>query len=203
MGIPTLPAGPKSAFGTVFSPFPSPDLFLTQLFLVPGPKKYSGGKWFLRRDGVPAFPESPFAGFRELSDGRVMSFEYGSARREFVKVSTEISVRYKFLSKVIDLGDDSIYEGTTSRIAASGCLLSGKIPSVSWIPGLLMGKIVIGVNILLPNVMTPVKALARVAWVEAIPEGSEKCTLGLTFKEISKEHQDELLRYMIRAQISR
>ncbi len=132
-----------------------------------------------------------------------MSFEYGSARKEFVKVSTEIPVRYKFLSKAIDLNDDAIYEGTTSRISAGGFLLMGKIPSVSWIPGLLMEKIVVGVNLLLPSLPGPVKALTRVAWVEAFQEGSDRCALGLMFREISKESQDEVLKYMIRAQLVR
>lgn len=132
-----------------------------------------------------------------------MSFEYESARKEFVKVRTEIPVRYKFLSKVADLGDESIYEGATSRISASGFLLIGRIPSVSWIPALLMEKIVIGVNLLLPSLPVPVKALTRVGWVEAIPEGTERCALGLMFKEISKESQDEVLKYMIRAQLVR
>ena len=132
-----------------------------------------------------------------------MSFAYDSVKREFVKVSTEIPVRYKFLSHQIDLAEEGIFEGTTSRISAKGFLLQGKIPSLSWIPGLLMGNIVIGVNILLPNVAMPVKALTQVAWVEACPEGSEKWAVGLTFKEISKENQDEVLKYMIRSQLTR
>lgn len=131
-----------------------------------------------------------------------MSFAYESTKREFVKIGTEIPVRYKFLSHDIDLGEESIHEGTTTRISARGFLLVGKIPSLSWIPGLLMEKIVIGVNILLPSLAIPVKALTRVAWIEAIPEGTEKCPLGLTFKEISKENQDEVLKYMIRSQLT-
>ena len=132
-----------------------------------------------------------------------MSFEYESARREFVKTGVEIPIRYKFLSRVIDLGEEAVYEGTTCRISAAGFLLVGKIPSMSWIPGLLMGKILVGVNVLLPNADMPIKALTRVEWVEAISEGSEKCAFGLTFKEISKEHQDEILKFMIRSQLTR
>ncbi len=132
-----------------------------------------------------------------------MSFEYESERKTFVKINTDIPVRYKFLSKVIDLADENIYEGTTAHISGHGLLLVGKIPSVSWIPGLLMEKIVLGLNILLPSIDAPVKALARAAWVEAIPEGSEKCALGLQFKEISKECQDQILKYIIRAQMTR
>ena len=132
-----------------------------------------------------------------------MSFEFESERKGFVKINTDIPVRYKFLSKAIDLADENIHEGTTSHISGNGLLLLGKIPSVSWIPGLLMEKIVLGLNILLPSLDAPVKALTRVAWVEAIPEGSEKCAMGLTFKEISKDNQDQILKYIIRAQMTR
>ncbi len=125
-----------------------------------------------------------------------------STRCQFTKVRTDIPVRYKFFSKSIDLQNDTVYEGTTSRLSANGLLLVGKIPSLSWIPGLLVGKIVIGVNVLLPNVAVPIKALTRVAWIEAIPEGSERCTMGLTFTDIAKEHQDEILKFMIRSQIT-
>jgi c-di-GMP-binding flagellar brake protein YcgR len=132
-----------------------------------------------------------------------MSFEYESARKEYMRTSIDIPVRYKFLSKAVELEDAQIFEGTTARIATSGFLLVGKIPSMSWIPGLLTGKILIGVNILLPSAAVAVKALTRVAWVEAIPEGSERCALGLSFKEITKENQDELLKFMIRSQLTR
>jgi hypothetical protein len=66
-----------------------------------------------------------------------------------------------------------------------------------------MEKIVIGVNLLLPSLPVPIKALTRVAWVEAIQEGTDRCAMGLTFKEISKDNQDEVLKYMIRAQLVR
>ena len=94
-----------------------------------------------------------------------MSFECAAAKTGFVKIRTDIPVRYKFLSKTIDLADENIYEGTTAQISGHGLFLTGKIPSVSWIPGLLMGKILLGMNLLLPSLDEPVKALSRVAWV--------------------------------------
>ena len=59
-----------------------------------------------------------------------------------------------------------------------------------------------GVNILLPSLDAPIKALTRVAWIEAFQKGSDKCAMGLRFKEISKENQDEILKYIIKAQIT-
>ncbi|MGQ9592607.1 MAG: PilZ domain-containing protein [Planctomycetota bacterium] len=132
-----------------------------------------------------------------------MSFEYESEKREFVRIHTDIPVRYKFLSRSIPLESEGVFEGTTSNLSGSGLLLVGKIPGMSWIPGLLMGEILIGVNILLPLLDVPVKALARIAWIEAFSKGSEKCAMGLRFQEISKESQDEILKYVIKAQIVR
>jgi c-di-GMP-binding flagellar brake protein YcgR len=132
-----------------------------------------------------------------------MSTNYVIEKRDFVRVHTDIPVRYKFLSRSIPLESEGIFEGTTSNLSGSGILLVGKIPGMSWIPGLLMGEILIGVNLLLPSIDVPIKALTRVAWVEAFEKGSDKCAMGLRFKEISKENQDEILKYIIKAQITR
>lgn len=132
-----------------------------------------------------------------------MSFEYETEKREFVRIHTDIPVRYKFLSRAIPVEADTIYEGTTANLSGSGLLLMGRLPGLSWIPGLLMGEILVGVNILLPMLEAPIKALCRVSWIEAFQKGSEKCALGLRFKEISKENQDEILKYIIKAQITR
>ena len=47
----------------------------------------------------------------------------------------------------------------------------------------------------------PIKALGRVAWIEAFQKGSDRCALGIRYKEIAKPHQDEILKYIIKAQI--
>ena len=132
-----------------------------------------------------------------------MSFEYITEKREFVRIQTDIPIRYKFLSKTIDVGTDQIYEGSTTNLSASGLLLVGKIPSVSWIPALLMEEIIIGLNLLLPSLDAPIKALGKVSWVEAFHKGSDRCAMGLKFKDIAKAHQDEILKYIIKAQIAK
>ncbi len=132
-----------------------------------------------------------------------MSFECRASKSGYIKIRTEIPVRYKFLSKVIDLADETVYEGITTQISGHGLFLVGKIPSVSWIPGLLMSKIVLGMNILLPSADKPVKALTKAAWVEAVEEGTEKCGIGLTFMEIEKDQQDEIMKYVIRTQLTK
>ncbi|MEM7167516.1 MAG: PilZ domain-containing protein [Planctomycetota bacterium] len=123
-------------------------------------------------------------------------------RRQFVRLATDIPVRYKFLSRVIDLGDEQIYEGRTTNLSAGGCLLVAKIPNMNWIPALLMGKILMGVNLLLPSVDEPIKALCMPTWMESFEEPSQPLTLGVTFNDLPKQHQDEITRYIIRSQMT-
>ncbi len=132
-----------------------------------------------------------------------MSFEYESEKREFVRINTDIPIRYKFLSKSVPLDGQGIFEGSTANVSGSGLLLVGKVPSISWIPGLLTEDILIGINMLLPSLDMPVKALTRVSWVEAMVKGNDRCAMGLKFKEIAKEQQDEILKYIIKAQIAK
>lgn len=124
-------------------------------------------------------------------------------RRQFVRLATDIPVRYKFLSRVIDLGSDGIYEGRTGNVSAGGCLMVGKIPNLNWIPALLMGKILVGVNLLLPSSDEPIKALSVVTWMEAFKEPSEPVTFGIAFNDLAKQYQDDIMKFIIRSQMTR
>ncbi|PCJ15501.1 MAG: hypothetical protein COB10_00970 [Planctomycetota bacterium] len=126
-----------------------------------------------------------------------------SQRREFVRLHTEIPVRYKFLSKEVEIPEDSVFEGSTSQIGGGGLMLHGRIPSFNWIPALLMGKIHLGVNLLLPSLDQAIKGLCQVSWIEEIPENRDRCSVGLRFIDIQKEDQDQVIKYLIRSQVRR
>lgn len=123
-----------------------------------------------------------------------------SDRRDFVRVAVSLPVRYKFLTPGADKRDDTVYDGTTSNISAGGILLRGKIPANDWLVELLLQKVVLGINMLLPGTQDPVKALARVSWVEGLTVQAQ-CAMGLIFKEISKENQDKIVQFIIRSQM--
>ena len=127
---------------------------------------------------------------------------YEQERREFVRIRIEIPVRYKFLCKTrTDKELEHIYEGSTSNISGGGLLLLGKIPVLGWIPELLMQKIVVGCNIMLPDFDQPIKVLTRVAWIETVDEQTLRCAVGLRFKEVTNEDRDRLFHFVIKAQM--
>jgi c-di-GMP-binding flagellar brake protein YcgR len=120
-------------------------------------------------------------------------------KRKFVRISSSLPVRYRFLPSSDDFRDDTIREGLTDNIGGGGLLLTGQVPSMEWITELLMEKILIGLTMDLPGCQTPVRAIAKVAWLEAVDQNTEVCQLGLTFKEITGEDRDRILNLVIKA----
>lgn len=123
-------------------------------------------------------------------------------RREFVRVRAEVPVRYKFLS---DLAKgpamDAVYDGHTDNLSGTGLLLLGKVPVLDWIPEILMQKIVIGLNLHIPDASLPLKILGRVAWIETIEEKTQRCYMGVHFREITTQDKDLIYRFIIRMQM--
>lgn len=123
-------------------------------------------------------------------------------KREFIRVKVAAPVRYKFFAPDLEHTDlDKIHEGTTSNLSGGGLLLRARIPRLEWLAGLLSGRIKVGVNLILPTFELPVKALARVMWIEDLEEETQKANLGLRFMEITKEAEDAILRYIIKTQM--
>ncbi len=127
---------------------------------------------------------------------------HSSERRQFIRVSAEVPVRFKFIETGGEKRDASAHEGTTTNLSAAGMLLLGKVPVLAWIIDLLTQKLVMGVNLLLPGDERPVRALARVVWVETIDEATQRCAMGVLFREIEKEDQDRIFRFVIRSQMA-
>ena len=126
-----------------------------------------------------------------------------SEKREFIRVKVSVPVRFKFLAHGMDEHPEmqKVHEGTTSNLSGGGILLRARIPDLDWLAGLLSGRIQIGVNMTLPTYGLPIKALTRVVWIEGLEEETRKASLGLRFREITKEAEDEILRYIIKTQM--
>ncbi|MHC4859456.1 MAG: PilZ domain-containing protein [Planctomycetota bacterium] len=128
------------------------------------------------------------------------SFE--SEKRDFIRVKLSVPVKYRLISADFeDPGLEEIHEGTTTDLSGGGLLLKGEIPRLDWLALLLTGKMKVGVSLMLPTFERPVTALTRVAWIEGLDEETQQANLGLRFKEISQEGQDEILRYIIKTQM--
>lgn len=118
-------------------------------------------------------------------------------RREFERIQEILPVRYRLLS-VSDLAvADSVREGQTIDINPKGILLRGTLPTLDYIVPLLTQKMLVAVEIKMPRPNTVVKALARVAWVEAVEEADNRCTMGLAFNEISVEDREKLFEFVV------
>ena len=110
-------------------------------------------------------------------------------------------MKYKFLSQSANFNSDEVFDGVTSNLSGGGLLLVGALPNTDWITDLLMERIFMGVNVFLPGTSEPVKALTRTSWIEALDERVHKVSMGLRFKEISKEHLDRIFQFVIKAQM--
>lgn len=127
------------------------------------------------------------------------SFE--SERRPFVRLNTEVPVRYRFLSKTVAMEKEEVHTGSTTNLGTGGMLLVCKIPKPEWYADLLSEQIVIGIVLDLLSEAEPIKALCRVSWVEAVEHAPGRVGLGLVFKEIPKEGKDAIQRFIIKSQL--
>jgi c-di-GMP-binding flagellar brake protein YcgR len=121
---------------------------------------------------------------------------YETEKREFVRVNVDVPVRYKFLSKSIRVPDE-IFEGRTGNLSGGGLLLMGRVPHEDLYAHLLTQRVLIGVLVQLPTRQDPIKALCRVAWIEAHQEPG-RVAVGLAFREITRDHQDAVFQYVIK-----
>jgi c-di-GMP-binding flagellar brake protein YcgR len=127
-----------------------------------------------------------------------MEYSFVRENREFMRIQTEIPVRYRFLCSHLETPElKVVYEGATANLSGGGILLVGTVPHEQWIPELLMEKILIGVEMQVPDLEDPIRALTRTAWVETVDVDTMKCHLGLKFKEITQRSQDRIFQYII------
>ena len=122
-------------------------------------------------------------------------------RREFVRIRVALQIRYAFVGADGTRLPPGISEGASTNLSAGGLLLSGKLHEPAWAADLLSQKMAVAVSILLPTEAEPVKALARTAWIETIDPATRRCNMGLAFKEIPREDQDRIFRFVIKSQL--
>ena len=123
-------------------------------------------------------------------------------RRDFVRVRLTVPVRYAFLDLSGNRLPPGVSEGSCANLSAGGLLLQAKIHDLAWLPDLLTQKMAVAVSLALPTEAGDLKAITRAAWIESVDPESRRCNLGLRFREIAKEDQDRIFRFVIRAQLA-
>jgi c-di-GMP-binding flagellar brake protein YcgR len=124
--------------------------------------------------------------------------QYHLEKRQFVRVPKTLSVSYRLTGvSGEDVGSDTL-TGETENISAGGMLLKGHLPDPNVITELLMRRVVLLVRMELPDVDHTVTALARVSWLDSIDVESGLFSLGLEYKEITKEAQDKIIAFILR-----
>ena len=128
------------------------------------------------------------------------TFDY--ERRNFIRLPLAVPVRYKFLSREM-CGDDMeiVHEGVSQNIGAGGLLLRMRLPNQAWLSKLLMRKMFVGINMMLPNAARPVKALCRAIWCSSVDDESGQLMIGLEFQEVTNKDKDLITQYIIKAQM--
>ena len=127
---------------------------------------------------------------------------YEKERRGFVRVSTEVAVRYRFLSHDPAFEATEGHEGVTRDLSGGGLLLEVKVGDPDWIPGLLTERVFFGVEIDLPGEAEPVRALTRAAWVQSAKGEEKSCLVGLRFKEITRADLDRIFDFVIKKKLA-
>ena len=127
---------------------------------------------------------------------------YEKERREYVRVSVEVPVRYRFLSHAPAFETTHAYEGATQDLSGGGLLLQVTVPNPDWIPGLLTERIFFGIEIELPGDAEPVRALTRAAWVQSVEGDRDARLVGLRFKEITRGDLDRIFGFIIKKKLA-
>ena len=121
--------------------------------------------------------------------------------RDFVKLRSPLTVRYKFVNAQGEKLSPTLFEGSTANLSAGGMLLAGRIPDPAWVVDLLTGRVWVALNLAIPGDAEPIKAVSKVAWIERMEPDLSVCPIGLVFEEIAADDKNRIQRYVIRAQV--
>jgi len=123
----------------------------------------------------------------------------GPERRRYVRIvpPKPIQVKYRFVDDDTDRGASS---GSTLSRSGGGGGLFLELPDLDAdaIEKLLKGEKKLSLAIAIPNMPKPIKALAKVIWLEGMNEGERHFYgAGVSFVRIDEDDRNELLNYII------
>ncbi len=129
-----------------------------------------------------------------------MNTSFGDDKREYFRLPLAINVEYKFLTREISGSDsNATYQGTTSDLSAGGMLLQARLPDRNWLGDLLSQKRFMGMQIKLPNLPGPIRALCRVVWLSPVEDEDDTYDMGVEFYSITETDRDAVTDFIIRS----
>ncbi|MBU1928931.1 MAG: PilZ domain-containing protein [Candidatus Omnitrophota bacterium] len=128
-----------------------------------------------------------------------MEEKYGGPERRMVaRLDQKIPVEYIFINDNPRRELSEKYSSYIRNFTYSGALLVLDKLNENWIEDLTSGITKIDIDIKIPAYSAPIKAIARVVWLEKKEEPEKsKYLLGLTLTEITDSDMDRIKNYMI------
>jgi hypothetical protein len=102
-----------------------------------------------------------------------------------------LEVNYRYFTELEPPREEEpIHVGRTENLSNGGLLLNADDPPLELAGDLLSGRVGLALSIELAG-GEPVRALARVAWIEGLGQGGG-CRMGLRFQEITGRSRDRI-----------
>ena len=121
-----------------------------------------------------------------------------SERRKYVRLQPKeaISVRFKVVTQTEGEKTASSHRAKTKDVSGGGMFLEISLLKPTLLEGVLRGTHNLFLEIDVPTLSHPLKALAKVVWVEG--KASDKYGVGVSFLSINEEDRDNLMEYIIK-----
>ncbi len=120
-----------------------------------------------------------------------------SERRSYIRFQLKEAVSVRFKVVIRAEGDKAIvsHQVKTKNVSGGGMFLETPLLKPKLLEGLLQGTHELLLEIDTPAVSRPIKALAKVVWVEG--KNSDGYGVGVSFLSINEEDRDKLMNYLI------
>jgi c-di-GMP-binding flagellar brake protein YcgR len=122
-------------------------------------------------------------------------------RRAFVRINKALDVSYKFFTEEKHINEKLLkkrYKGRTKNLSSNGLLLVGDVPEPDWMKELLNRRMSLALSIKIPRQKTPVKAIAKVAWLDVMVDDPKQIyEMGVYFQEITHQDKQHLVKFII------
>jgi len=135
-------------------------------------------------------------GGKGVKKGKLTSSE----KRRYVRLQPKeaISVHFKIVTQAEGEKVTS-HQAKTKNVSGGGMFLEIPLLQSKLLEGILLGTHNLLLNIDIPAVSHPVKALAKVVWVEG--KNSSRYGVGVSFLSINEEDRNKLVNYIIESGI--